>query len=67
MIHRDEEEQKLQQNTLAKEIRNGREKSVVWISETKLDDFYYSGFSDYCRHLYFYIHNISDDMSSGFL
>ena len=25
---------------------------VVWISETKLDDFYHSGFSDYCLHLY---------------
>ena len=36
----------------------------IWISETKLDDFYHSGFSDY---LYRYIHNVSADMSSGLL
>ena len=28
--------------------------SIAWISETKLDDFYCSGFSDYCLHLYCY-------------
>ena len=32
---------------------------AVWISEMKLDDFYHSGFSDYCLHLYCYIHNFS--------
>ena len=36
------------------------------ISETKLD-FYHEGFSDYCLHLYCYFHNVSADMSSGFL
>ena len=41
--------------------------SLVWIFETELDDFYYSGFSDYCLHLYCYIHNISASMSSGLL
>ena len=29
--------------------------------------FYYSGFSDYCFHLYCYIHNISADIASGLL
>ena len=38
----------------------------VWIYETKLDNFYRSWFLDYCHHL-FYIHNVSVDMSSGFL
>ena len=40
---------------------------VVWISATKLDDFYHSGFSDHCLKLYCYIHNISADISSGLL
>ena len=31
---------------------------VVWISGMKLDDFYYSGFSDSCPYLC-YIHNVS--------
>ena len=29
--------------------------------------FYHKGFSDYCLHLYCYFHNVSADMSSGFL
>ena len=41
--------------------------SVVAIFETKLDNFYHSGFSDYWLHLYCYIHNVSVDMSSSFL
>ena len=41
--------------------------SVVWIFETGLVDFYRSGFSNYCLHLYYYIHNVSADMSSGLL
>ena len=36
---------------------------VVWISETKLDDFYHSRFSDKGLH----IHNVSSDMSFGLL
>ena len=36
-------------------------------SETKHDDCYHSGFSDYCLHLYCYFHNVSADMSSGLL
>ena len=40
---------------------------VVWISETKLDDFYPWGFSQYFLHLYCYFHNVSVDMSSGLL
>ena len=35
---------------------------VVWISETKLEDFYHSGFSDYCLHLYCY-NNKNEDNS----
>ena len=31
---------------------------VVWIFETKLDDFFSSGFLDYCLHLHSYIHNL---------
>ena len=34
----------------------------IRISETKLNDFYHSGFSDYRSHLYCYIH-VSTDMS----
>ena len=30
-------------------------------------NFYHEGFSDYCLHLYCYFHNISADMSLGFL
>ena len=33
----------------------------------KLNEFYHSGFSDYCLHLYCYIYNVSADMSSGLL
>ena len=40
---------------------------VVGISEMKLDDFYHSGFWDYCLHLYCYIHNVLTDVSSGLL
>ena len=40
---------------------------VIGISETKLDDFYHSGFLDYCLHLYCYIHNVRADISSAFL
>ena len=40
---------------------------AVLIFETKFDDSYRSGFSDSCLHLYCYIHNVSADMSSGFL
>ena len=40
---------------------------VVWIFLTNLDDFYPSGFSDYCLHLYCYIPNISTDISSQVL
>ena len=36
---------------------------IVWISGTMLDDFYPSGFSDYCLH----IHNVSADLFSSFL
>ena len=32
---------------------------IAWISEKKLGGFYHSGFSDYCLHLYCYIHNVS--------
>ena len=39
---------------------------VVWISETKLDVFYHSGFSDFYL-LYGYVHNVSADMSFGLL
>ena len=28
---------------------------------------YHSGFLCYCLHLYYYIHDVSSDMSSGFL
>ena len=38
---------------------------VLWISEMKLYDIHHSGFSDYCCHFYYYIHNVSVDMSSG--
>ena len=40
---------------------------VVRISETKFYDFYHSEFSDSCFHLYFHIHNVSSDQSSGHL
>ena len=33
----------------------------------KLDDFYRFEYSDYCLHLYCYIHNILADMSFGLL
>ena len=33
----------------------------------KLNDFYPSGFSDFCLHLDCYIHNVSAEMSSGLL
>ena len=39
---------------------------AVWIFETKLVDFYRSGFLDYL-HLYCYIHNVLANMSSGLL
>ena len=32
---------------------------VVYISETKLDGFCHSGFSDNCLHCYGYFHNVS--------
>ena len=35
--------------------------------ETKLDDFYSSEFLNYCLHLYYYIHNVLANMSSGLL
>ena len=38
---------------------------VIWISKTKLDDFYHSGFSGYCLYLYFL--NVSVDMSASLL
>ena len=38
---------------------------VVRISQTRLDDFYNSGLSDYCLHPYYYIHYVSADVSSG--
>ena len=41
--------------------------SIVRISETKMDDFYYSGSSYNCLHLYCIIHNVSADMPSGLL
>ena len=41
--------------------------SVVWIYEMIHDDFYHSGFSDYCLHLYYNIHNVLANMSSGLL
>ena len=44
-----------------------RPSSGVWISETKLGDFYHSRFSDYCLHLYCFIQNVSADMSTGLL
>ena len=43
---------------------------VVRISETKLDDFYHSGFSDYWLNLYCYIHfsvNVSSSLLQKFL
>ena len=43
------------------------QEGYVWISETKLDGFYHSGFSDYCLQLYCYIHHVSADMSPDFL
>ena len=39
---------------------------VAWISETKLDDFYRSGLSDYGLHSC-YIHDFSADISAGIL
>ena len=33
----------------------------------KLDDFYHSGFWDYCLHIYSYILNVLADKSSGLL
>ena len=40
---------------------------VVEISAMKLVNFYHSGFSDYCLHLYCYFRNVSADMSSCLL
>ena len=40
---------------------------VVWISERKLHEFYHLGHSEYCPHLYCYIHNDSADVSSSIL
>ena len=42
-------------------------KLLVKISETKLNDFYHSGFSDYWLQLNHYIDNVSADVSSSFL
>ena len=39
---------------------------VVWISEMKLD-FYHSGFSNCCLHLYYNIYNVLADMSTSLL
>ena len=43
----------------------------VFIARPTMQDhinyFYYSGFSDYCLHLYCYIHNVSVGMSSSLL
>ena len=36
---------------------------VVWISKTKLDDFYHLGFSVYCLHLYCYLQNVLAEMA----
>ena len=36
------------------------------MSETKLDDFYHEGFSDYC-FIFIHFHNVSADMSSDLL
>ena len=49
------------------ELHERKNIRVVWISETKLDDFYHLGFLDYGLHLYYYFPNILVDMSFGLL
>ena len=44
-----------------------RQLLVVWISETKLDDFYHQGFADCYLQLYGYFLNVSADISFGLL
>ena len=48
-------------------VKRRRNIIVVWISKMKIDDFYHSGFSDFCLHLYCYIHTVSAKISSGLL
>ena len=48
-------------------LKKKQRKLDVRISQTMPDDFYHSGFSDYCFHLYCYIPQVSVDVSSGLL
>ena len=41
--------------------------SFIFISEMKLDNFYHLEYSDFCLHLYCYIHSVSVDASFGLL